>query len=74
MDDNTKSIQYLQGLLNKKLCVYTNDSRMFYGDFKCTDNVIYPLERPPDQQLMSPRNATLSYPNPTSTANPLQTL
>ena len=45
MDDNTKAIEYLQGLLSKKLCVYTNDSRMFYGDFKCTDNVICPLER-----------------------------
>ena len=73
MDDNTKAIEYLQGLLSKKLCVYTNDSRMFYGDFKCTDNVIHPLERP-RQQLKSLRNATLSYPNPTSTANPLQML
>ena len=46
MDDNTKAVEYLQSLLSKKLCVYTNDSRMFYGDFKCTDNVIYPLQRP----------------------------
>ena len=45
MDDNTKAIEYLQSLLSKKLCVYTNDSRMFYGDFKCTDNVNCPLER-----------------------------
>lgn len=36
--DNQKAVEYLQTLLNKKLCVYTNDSRMFYGDFKCTDN------------------------------------
>lgn len=36
--DNTTATEYLQTLLNKKLCVYTNDSRMFYGDFKCTDN------------------------------------
>lgn len=36
--DSTKATEYLESLLNKKLCVYTNDSRMFYGDFKCTDN------------------------------------
>ena len=36
--DNATATEYLQTLLNKKLCVYTNDSRMFYGDFKCTDN------------------------------------
>ena len=47
MEDNTKAIEYLQGLLSKKLCVYTNDSRMFYGEFKCTDNVIHSLWRPP---------------------------
>lgn len=44
--DNTKATEYLQTLLNKKLCVYTNDSRMFYGDFKCTDkasHVVYIL-------------------------------
>ena len=40
--DNTRATEYLQNLLNKKLCVYTNDSRMFYGEFKCTDNVILP--------------------------------
>ena len=41
--DNTKATEYLQTLLNKKLCVYTNDSRMFYGDFKCTDKAGHPL-------------------------------
>ena len=46
MEDNTKAIEYLQSLLSKRLCVYTDDSRMFYGDFKCTDNVIYPLWMP----------------------------
>lgn len=44
--DNTKATEYLQTLLNKKLCVYTNDSRMFYGDFKCTDNVVDPFWLP----------------------------
>jgi len=37
--DNAKATAYLEGLLNKKLRVYTSDSRMFLGDFKCTDNV-----------------------------------
>ncbi len=37
--DNPKATEYLEALLNKKLRVYTNDSRMFSGDFKCTDNV-----------------------------------
>ena len=41
--DNTKATEYLQSLLNKKLCIYTNDSRMFYGEFKCTDNVSGPI-------------------------------
>lgn len=36
--DNTKATEYLETLLNKKLRVYTNDTRMFLGDFKCTDN------------------------------------
>ncbi len=42
--DNTKATEYLQNLLNKKFRVYTNDSRMFYGDFKCTDNVSHPVQ------------------------------
>jgi len=37
--DNVKANSYLEELLNKKLRVYTSDSRMFLGDFKCTDNV-----------------------------------
>ena len=36
---NGKAVEYLEELLNKKLRVYTSDSRMFLGDFKCTDNV-----------------------------------
>ncbi len=37
--DNPKATEYLEALLNKKLRLYINDSRMFLGDFKCTDNV-----------------------------------
>jgi hypothetical protein len=37
--DNTKATGYLEALLNKKLRIYTDDARMFLGDFKCTDNV-----------------------------------
>ncbi|KAL2040138.1 hypothetical protein N7G274_007041 [Stereocaulon virgatum] len=36
--DNTKAVGYLEALLNKKLRIYTDDTRMFLGDFKCTDN------------------------------------
>ena len=43
--DSTKAAEYLETLLNKKLRVYTNDSRMFYGDFKCTDNASRPDSR-----------------------------
>ena len=72
--DNTKAVEYLQSLLNKKLFIYTDDSRIFYGDFKCTDNVSRFVWKLSGQQLISLRNATSSSPNPTSTANPLQTL
>ena len=37
--DVTKATDFLEALLNQKLRVYTNDSRIFVGDFKCTDNV-----------------------------------
>lgn len=33
---------YLESLINKTLRVYTTDSRLFVGTFKCTD----PVRRP----------------------------
>ncbi|MCJ1257486.1 hypothetical protein MMC24_005311 [Lignoscripta atroalba] len=36
--ENPQAIQYLQSLLNKQLCLHTSDTRMFVGEFKCTDN------------------------------------
>ena len=39
MMDNAAATAYLEALLNKKLRVHTDDSRMFLGDFKCTDKV-----------------------------------
>ncbi len=44
--ENKGATEYLENLLNKKLHVYTNDSRMFVGDFKCTDNASTLLYRP----------------------------
>ena len=37
--DKAESKFYLGSLLNRQLQVHTTDSRMFVGDFKCTDNV-----------------------------------
>ena len=37
--DETESARYLKALLGKKLRVHTTDTRMFIGEFKCTDNV-----------------------------------
>ena len=31
--------EFLRSLINKKLRVTTTDSRLFWGDFKCTDPV-----------------------------------
>ena len=31
--------RYLKSLLGRKLHLHMTDSRMFVGDFKCTDNV-----------------------------------
>ncbi|MCJ1359004.1 MAG: hypothetical protein MMC33_009004 [Icmadophila ericetorum] len=33
-----RATTYIQSLLNKKLRVHTTDTRIFVGDFKCTDN------------------------------------
>lgn len=37
--DNEKAQDYLGTLLGKQLRVHTADSRIFLGEFKCTDNV-----------------------------------
>jgi N-alpha-acetyltransferase 38, NatC auxiliary subunit len=36
---NADAVTYLESLLNKQLRVHTTDSRMFVGEFRCTDNV-----------------------------------
>jgi hypothetical protein len=43
----TAACQYLKTLLNKNLRISTTDSRMFRGEFKCTDPVGHPY--PSDQ-------------------------
>ncbi|KAJ5287755.1 Ribonucleoprotein LSM domain eukaryotic/archaea-type [Penicillium angulare] len=35
--DTERAVQYLEGLIGRQLRVYTTDSRMFVGLFKCTD-------------------------------------
>lgn len=37
--DNTQATEYLGFFLGKRLRLHTADTRMFIGDFKCTDNV-----------------------------------
>lgn len=41
---------YLESLINKTLRVYTTDSRLFVGTFKCTDPVRRP--RPMERQKL----------------------
>ncbi|KAL9118572.1 MAG: hypothetical protein Q9187_004883 [Circinaria calcarea] len=36
--DPIDATNYLTSLLNRLLRVHTNDTRMFVGEFKCTDN------------------------------------
>ena len=37
--DAEEAVVYLRSLLGKQLHVHTTDSRIFIGEFKCTDNV-----------------------------------
>lgn len=37
--DNDQAIEYLGSMLGKQLRIYTTDTRMFMGEFRCTDNV-----------------------------------
>ncbi|CAL3970354.1 unnamed protein product [Diplocarpon coronariae] len=66
--DKSTSATYLTSLLNKSLRVTTTDTRMFLGQFKCTDsdrNIIlaqtyeYRLPPPP---LTSPRTTSPQQP------------
>jgi len=36
--ENHEAVEYLSSLLGKQLRVHTTDTRMFVGEFKCTDN------------------------------------
>lgn len=42
MEKEEAASAFLQSLLNKNLRVTTTDSRMFLGQFKCTDPVCPP--------------------------------
>ena len=37
--DKEEAHEFLSSLLNKNLRIVTTDSRMFWGQFKCTDPV-----------------------------------
>ncbi|KAI0882163.1 uncharacterized protein GGS22DRAFT_170357 [Annulohypoxylon maeteangense] len=62
MEDNAEKAEagaFLRSLLNKNLCIYTTDGRLFIGTFKCTDthrNVVLSLcyeYRQPSQQKIA---------------------
>lgn len=36
--EHDEATEYLSSMLGKQLRIYTTDTRMFVGDFKCTDN------------------------------------
>ncbi|MCJ1224794.1 hypothetical protein MMC12_001439 [Toensbergia leucococca] len=36
--DNHAAVEYLQAILEKRLRLHTTDTRIFVGEFKCTDN------------------------------------
>lgn len=48
--EHDEATEYLSSMLGKQLRIYTTDTRMFVGDFKCTDNV-----RPHDMMILSVR-------------------
>lgn len=39
--DNERAVTYLDSLLGRTLRVHTSDTRIFVGEFKCTDRVSY---------------------------------
>jgi N-alpha-acetyltransferase 38, NatC auxiliary subunit len=63
--EKSQAEDYLTSLLGKTLRVTTNDTRMFLGQFKCTDSVRLPI--------LSPQSPSIPYtlpPNPNSISNP----
>jgi hypothetical protein len=38
-----EATKYLQSLLNRQLRIHTTDTRVFVGEFKCTDSVCNPF-------------------------------
>lgn len=44
---DTQDVDYLSSLLGMQLRVHTTDDRMFVGEFRCTDNVMYHQPLPP---------------------------
>lgn len=65
--DNQKAQEYLGTLLGKQLRVHTTDSRMFVGEFKCTDNECNVI-------LSMAYEHRLSLSNPISTTRPKEGL
>jgi hypothetical protein len=59
---------YLQSLLNRQLRVHTTDTRMFVGDFKCTDKVpnAFPLASNP----LHPSISLTPHPGPQHNPRP----
>ncbi|MCJ1481366.1 hypothetical protein MMC06_001523 [Schaereria dolodes] len=58
---------YLQSLLNKQLRIHTTDTRMFVGEFKCTDNDLnIILSRTHEYRLPSSSTLLQSLPSATT--------
>ncbi|KAI0126542.1 hypothetical protein BJ170DRAFT_684130 [Xylariales sp. AK1849] len=64
-DAKSEAETYLQSLINKTLRIYTTDSRLFIGTFKCTDpnsNIVLSLTheyRQPSQQKLAEAAANM---------------
>jgi N-alpha-acetyltransferase 38, NatC auxiliary subunit len=66
--EKSQAEDYLTSLLNKTLRVTTTDTRMFLGQFKCTDSVPFPSSFPsslvpPPCFPFSPSSKTLPHPS-----------
>ena len=63
---NGKAVEYLGSILGKRLRLHTTDTRVFVGEFKCTDKVSRPKADHP-WQLTDRRGAISSFLKPMST-------
>lgn len=60
MDPNEEATSYLHSMLGQNLRIHTTDTRMFVGDFKCTDN---------ECNIILGQSFEYRLPTPSATAN-----